>query len=281
MARRKRKELKELTIVDDFMFGAVMSNPKLCKPLLEMILGEKINRIEYPELQKTIDMQYGSKGVRLDVYVEDEKKTVYNIEIQATATRHLPKRMRYYQGMIDMNIIDKGGEYGSLKKSFVIFICTHDPFDEGRYVYTFENRCIENPDLSFGDETTKIILNTKGSVGEISEDLKATLRYIDGEDPQSEYTVNLRNEVEDVRVSEKWRREYMTLMMRDKQNKKLGRYESAVSCVRELYGEIDDSRIMSMAKITQEEYDAILRCITEHTDWDDEDIADWLIEEFE
>ena len=32
------KSLEELTIVDDFMFGAVMRNPKLCKPLLELIL---------------------------------------------------------------------------------------------------------------------------------------------------------------------------------------------------------------------------------------------------
>ena len=71
---RKRKELRELTIVDDFMFGAVMSNPKLCKPLLEMILCEKINRIEYPELQKTIDMQYGSKEVRLDVSWRTRKR---------------------------------------------------------------------------------------------------------------------------------------------------------------------------------------------------------------
>ena len=75
------KQLEELTIVDDFMFGAVMKNPKRCKPLLEYILGVKIKKIEYPELQKTIDKQYKSKSVRLDVYVEDDKHTVYNIEI--------------------------------------------------------------------------------------------------------------------------------------------------------------------------------------------------------
>lgn len=65
----EKKTLEELTISDDFMFGAVMSNPKRCKPLLEMILRVKIKKIEYPELQKTIDKQYGSKGVRLDVYM--------------------------------------------------------------------------------------------------------------------------------------------------------------------------------------------------------------------
>ena len=61
------KPLENLKITDDFMFGAVMSNPKLCKPLLEMVLGVRIRKIEYPELQKTIDKRYGSKSVRLDV----------------------------------------------------------------------------------------------------------------------------------------------------------------------------------------------------------------------
>ena len=50
LGKRKKKTLEELTISDDFMFGAVMSNPKLCKPLLEMILNVKIKKIEYPEM---------------------------------------------------------------------------------------------------------------------------------------------------------------------------------------------------------------------------------------
>ena len=88
------KEFEELTIVDNFMFGAVMRDPKRCKPLLEYILGVKIRKIEYPELQKSIDMQYQSKSIRLDVYVEDDKKSVYNIEMQTTRYKNLPKRIR-------------------------------------------------------------------------------------------------------------------------------------------------------------------------------------------
>ena len=281
MGTRKKKTLEELTISDDFMFGAVMSNPKRCKPLLEMILGVKINKIEYPELQKTIDKQYGSKGIRLDVYVEDDKNTVYNIEIQTTMFKSLPKRMRYYQGLIDLNIIDKGEEYSSLKKSFVIFICTYDPFGEGRYIYTFENRCLENPELAFGDDTTKIVLNTEGTVGDINEDLRATLRYIAGDAPQSEYTMELDEEVVNVRKSEKWGREFMTLLMRDKENKKLGKYEHIVTTVRGFYGEIPDEMIINKAKISQRLFTSILECIANHPDWDDEDVADWLIQEYE
>lgn len=203
--KRKKKSLEELTIVDDFMFGAVMSEPKRCKPLLEYILGVEIERIEYPDLQKTIDKQYKSKAVRLDVYVADGKGTVYNIEIQTTKKKNLPKRTRYYQGMIDLNIIDKGKDYTNLKKSYVIFICTYDPFCAGRYVYTFENQCQEDGSIYLGDDATKIILNTEGTVGDINEDLKDTLDFMAGRKPKGNYAKGLEHAVDEVKESEKWR----------------------------------------------------------------------------
>ncbi len=40
---------------NDFLFGKIMQNPELCKELLQRILPDlKIDRIEYPELQKSI-----------------------------------------------------------------------------------------------------------------------------------------------------------------------------------------------------------------------------------
>ena len=133
------KPLEKLTIVDDFMFGAVMSNPKRCNPLLELVLGVQIRNNEYPELQNSIDERHGSKSIRLDIYVEDDEGTVCDVEIQTTSRKNLPKRTHYYQGIIDINILEKGEDYRVLKRSFVIFICTYDPFGKGRYVYTFEN----------------------------------------------------------------------------------------------------------------------------------------------
>ena len=66
--------------------------------------------------------------------------------------------------MIDLNILEKGDDYNHLKKSYVIFICTFDPFGLGRHIYTFENRCSEDTTLTLNDGTVKIILNTKGTL---------------------------------------------------------------------------------------------------------------------
>lgn len=37
----------------------------------------------------------------------------------------------YCQGMIDLNILEKGEDYRNLKKSYVIFICTFDQYGKG------------------------------------------------------------------------------------------------------------------------------------------------------
>lgn len=89
-------------------------------------IWHQISRIEYPKSQETIDISADAKSVRLDIYVEDGKETVYNIEMQTTENRNLPRRTRYYQGMIDLNILEKGDNYKDLKRSFVIFVCTFE-----------------------------------------------------------------------------------------------------------------------------------------------------------
>ena len=137
----KRKSFDELTITDDFMFGAVFSDTELCREFLEMLLDIRIRKIRIPEWQKSMDFTYESKCIRLDIYVEDDNNTFYNIEMQTTDKGNLSLRIRYYHDMIDLNIINQGEDYSCLKKSFVIFICTYDPFGRDRYIYTFDRRC--------------------------------------------------------------------------------------------------------------------------------------------
>lgn len=207
----KMKKYEELELRDDFMFSRIMSNPKFVKPLLETILGVKIRKIVYPQTQKTIDLSIQAKGIRLDVYVEDDQNTVFNLEMQTSDGANLPKRMRYYQGMIDLNILDKGQDYTTLKKSYVIFICTFDPFGEGRHIYTFCNTCQENTALTLDDDAVKIILSTKGTMDDVSPEMKRILDYIDGKGASDKFTEELEEAVCSARQNERWRLDYMTL----------------------------------------------------------------------
>lgn len=74
----------------------------------------------------------------------NEQGTLYDIEMQTTdyaTPDELPKRTRYYQAMMDMDVLNKGELYTKLRRTYIIFICTFDPFDRGRSLYTFRETC--------------------------------------------------------------------------------------------------------------------------------------------
>ena len=275
------ENIETLTLLNDFMFGAVMRDPEKCRKLLECILGVRIKKIEYIENQKVVDyLKVDAKGVRLDVYVEDDENTVYDIEMQATSKKELPKRMRYYQGMIDINTLQKSKKYSKLKKSYVIFICDFDLYGKGRHIYTFENRCIEDNSIAFGDEATKIVLSTKGIVDDVNEELKGVLHYIGGEEPTTEFAKELDEAVKKVKSSEEWRREYMTLMMRDMENQTYGEAIHLVSQIRTKLNK--GKNVIQIAEEVEEEatyVEKIVSIIEEHPDWTDKEIASELVEE--
>lgn len=66
-----------------------------------------------------------------------------------------------------------------MKKFYVIFLCSFDPYGEEQYIYTFQNRCNENHDILFGDDAIKVVVNTKGTKGDVSPELKETIIYLD------------------------------------------------------------------------------------------------------
>lgn len=219
------KPLEELTLMDDYMFSAVMRDKMNLKPLLESILNIKIVDIDFVEPQKTEKEGYFSHAIRMDLYVEDEDGRIFNVEVQTSDKRNISKRMRYYQSVIDIDILIPGNDYNDLKESYVIFICNYDPYKENRYIYTFENRCVEDTDLPFGDETMKVIVNTKGTVGKISGELKELLIYLDSGIITGEYTKQLEDAVEMVKASEERRHEYMVMKIYEMEIKNEGRAE--------------------------------------------------------
>lgn len=224
----------ELNLADDFLFAKVMSDTDICRKVLEKILNVPIKKVDVPTTQKTINVLYESKGIRLDVYVNDDKGTIYNVEMQRGKKKELPKRSRYYQGSIDLDLINAGGYYTELKKTYIIFICTFDPFSDKRHIYTFENRCQENFSLTLGDEVTKIFLNTRGKMDDIDADLKEFLSYVENTtdafaaQPTYPLIKNIHKHVTEVKQSKEMEVEYMTLLMRDRENLEQGREEGTL-----------------------------------------------------
>ena len=246
---------ESLDISNDFLFGKVMQNPDLCKELLQRILPYlNIERIEYPELQKSIKEGAESRGIRLDVYIKDDKNIVYNVEMQASDSKELPKRNRYYQGMVDLQLLEAGDKsYMKLNKTYIIFICTFDLYGKGRHIYTFENICKEDNSLSMGDEATKIFLNSDSDMDDVGKELRAFLDYVKGiKVTDDDFIDRLEEAVKRAKANKKWRRDYMTMEMLERVKYEEGLDEGirgTVSALKKL-----NIPLQNILAIIQEEY---------------------------
>ena len=221
-----------LTIKDNFIFGKAMEiNSDWCRRLIEHILDIKIESISYPEREKTIEARLDSKGIRLDVYVKDDRNRSFDIEIQLTDNDDLAKRMRYYIGLIDLDKLHKGKsvKYKSLGESYIIFICTFDVFGYGYQLYDFDIVCKRNSALHLMDGTHRIFLCTEGEDEELGKEVKNFLDYVAGRGIKSEFIRELDETVQRVKLSKEWRLSYMTyelaLLEREEIGEERGREE--------------------------------------------------------
>ena len=210
------KKLQDLTIRDNFMFVAVMTQEENCKRLLEMVLNIEIERIEV-SYEKSFIYNPEYKGVRLDVYAKDENNTRYDVEMQVVK-EHLGKRVRYYHSQMDMDLLLSGHTYEELPQTYVIFICNFDPFGEKKYCYTFENRCLEKPDLTMGDETKSIFLNAQGEdEGSVPGEMEAFLKFIREDTPatdtssEDKFVRQLQGSIRSIKRSREMGQRYMLI----------------------------------------------------------------------
>ena len=223
-------KFENLTIQSDFIFKKVMSRKRICIHLLEELLQIKIADISYFEAEKSLEPDYASRGIRLDIIVADDKNTHYNLEMQVNNiknpdTKHyvLPKRTRYYQALMDIDLLQKGQEYDLLPPTYIIFICVFDFFAKGNYVYTFKKRCLE--DMELPDEATTMILNTKGTHGNISKDIKSFYDYVNNHIINSDFTRQIDDEISYLKLDSKVRREFMLLEARLLDERREGKAE--------------------------------------------------------
>ena len=206
--RHHFRSLAQLDLIDNFLFQATISQGKageeVCRILLRTILGRPFGKVRVVPQKPFLGPDVDRHGIRLDAYIEDwsafpsdipDAKSslqtthplsaelcpdIYDIEPNKTSEKQtLPKRMRYYHGLIDSHLLDSGKTYDTLPSVFIITILPYDPFGQNRMVYTIKNCCVEAPDLAYDDGAVKIFLYTKGTEGNPGKELRDMLKYIE------------------------------------------------------------------------------------------------------
>ena len=227
----KRKSLKELNLLDKFLFDEAMDDPENVKTMLDIILSKKTNLKHPPQTEKEQRTSTDNRQVRLDVYAMDEDDVIYEVEAQKENTHNLLKRSRLYQGIIDSKLLPPGVvDFNLLNEVLIVMITPFDLFGYGLYRYTFQMRCEEVPELKLDDGATRIFLNTRGKHPElVSQELIELLKYMEhstdevSEQCKSERIQKMRRRVCRIKASEKTEVKYMQaweeiLLERQKEN---------------------------------------------------------------
>ena len=225
---------EQATLANNFIFYKVMhDNPDVCQHLLEILLEIEIEKIVI-NTQEVIDIDWQSKGIRLDVYAKNSNQ-VFDIEMQSTDTLELPERARYYQGAMDVDCLKSGDDYKDLKNSYVIFICIPDIFGTGLPIYTFENLCRQDTSIKLGDRTLKCFFISANCDKLLNEEQKAFMRLVCGGASSNPFTDRVAHLTEDAKRNLEYKRQYMEWERQKAYEFKRGKAEAKLEDARNLY----------------------------------------------
>ncbi len=105
---------------------------------------------------QAIDTRY--HGIRLDARVDEEadgkvRATIYDIEMENRPADRapLPRRLRFYDSIIDSRLLESGAGYDDLPDFVSIIILSYDPFGAGDMYYEASTTLTTHPDIGYDD----------------------------------------------------------------------------------------------------------------------------------
>ena len=205
----------DIRLSNDWTFCKALEDERLCRKLVGEILGREVESVESILPHRNLQTSTLGKGVQIDIYVRDSEGNVFDIEMQMVSRGDLPRRVRYYHSMIDIDNAHKGMLYTDLPDTYVVFFCMEDPFGLGLRRYTFLPHCQENGTLSLDDGLHTVFYYCRGEHGDVGEQMAVFLRYVSGTIDRNEQLGNgtlaaeADRAVRRLRRDEEWRMNLM------------------------------------------------------------------------
>lgn len=218
----KQMELLEeyqLNLSDFALFLSVMKNKRAYECTISIILDEPDIELAEVKVEQVILNKSGKRAIRLDAWALSKDERQFNMEMQNRTDDDIPKRSRFYQGLIDTPILKSGQEtkYKNLPSTVIVFITQEDIFGRDLAKYTFTEQCEEIENLRLEDGTKKIFLNMTSKNG--AKELVSLLQYMKEttiENPnilvKDERILELDEIVSEVKESEEWEAVQMNIL---------------------------------------------------------------------
>ena len=111
----------------------------------------------------------------------------------------------YYAMNLNRFTLKTGQSYDQLKSSYVVFLCTFDPYDQGESVYDFGYFDKRTKKIEFQTGTHVKVFNSKGNNHDLNQKMIDFLDYMNGiiNHPEG-YIASLQKDVDHYVNSGKW-----------------------------------------------------------------------------
>lgn len=146
-----------LTLMSDAFMRNVLKAPECAEHVLQVILGKKNLKVVNVIVQQDNKNLQGRSAV-LDCVAQDGDNELFDVEVQQENEGASPERARYHSGLLDMNTLDPGDDFGQLVESYVIFITRNDVLGKDLPIYHIE-RIITETREPFNDRSHIIYVN--------------------------------------------------------------------------------------------------------------------------
>lgn len=179
----------ELSFTDECVFQKVMMDEKICKGVVEAVLGMKIANMKYLINSDEMVSFSEQRHIKLEVLLEGKDKTI-NVELKNINHKDFALLSRCYQAATDYDALLSGVHFTEFKENYLIFFCGFDPFGKGLPKYTFMNMCLAyNPAIRMNDGVKKIFLNTTATdFSSLNSELQALYCYMKDKSVGSDLT---------------------------------------------------------------------------------------------
>ena len=217
----KKKELKDLNLLDAFLFSVTTENPEnaklIAKTIIRRVFGWDLSDFQVETEKQYLGTKVGGKGIRLDIQVTEKENgkavRIYDIEPNTYEEKYLEKRGRYYQSLTDVKYLGTSKKYKELPDFISVWILPYDPYGDNRMIYTVKNMVVENPSLVYNDGVTRVYLYTEGEIGG-TEEIQNLLKYMQDSSENNAIDSELRqihSAVSSIKGDEEVGERYMTI----------------------------------------------------------------------
>ena len=208
---KAEKKWEEADFSDAFIFGEVLRRDSdIAKGIIELFNPDlDIDEVKVEGIEERIQKNTFIKYVIVDVLVRLKNGALVIIEMQASYKSGLPQRSRYYTSSIDTKEVKLGTEYKDIKEIRFMMICKFDLFGKGKYIYRFTNRDEEDPSIELNDGETRVFINTKGTIGELTTGQKNFINYVNNEPTFDDFTRRIDDIIKEIKKSGNMKYEYI------------------------------------------------------------------------